>query len=162
MKDTTKKALDSVLKQHDAKKKRAAENQAVQQKNVDEVQERFKTVLASVIRPVLESVGEHLKSAGHGYRISEGVRDEGYSTDSRQRITFTLFVDGKQAGRPEDYPHFGFILEREKVIMHQSTIGPGRGGSGGSIGDVRVDEITPELVEEKLLAFIQKLFGGGF
>jgi hypothetical protein len=162
MKDTTKKALDSVLKQHAAQKKEVAENQAVYQKKVDEVQERFKTVRASVIRPVLESVGEHLKSAGHEYKISEGARDEGYSTDSRQRITFTLFIDGKQAGRAEEYPNFAFILDREKVGMYQSTIGPGRGGSGGSIGDVRVDDITPELVEEKLLAFVQKLFGGGF
>jgi hypothetical protein len=59
-----------------------------------------------------------------------------------------------------DTPHFAALLEKSKagVYFHESTMLPGRGGQSGSCGEVKLTEITVDVLEAAIANTITKIF----
>lgn len=161
MNETSKKALDAILQKHETKKQATATSNAAQQRKVDEMAERFAAIRESVIRPTMEGIGEQLRSKGHDYMISDELASA--PDVARPRLIFHLFVDSYRGRDPGNQPFIQFISEGSNVQTHQSTNGARSGGSAGTVGNpISVDAITSDWVEEKVVAFIQKVFAGGW
>jgi hypothetical protein len=78
------------------------------------------------------------------------IKDKGWS-----------FCPNKQSRTCADYryPHFSVVCDtlRKKVQFSTSTIGPGHGGSGLTVGDAELHELPSDLIQAKLIDYVKKL-----
>jgi hypothetical protein len=123
----------------------------------------FERLQKDTIRPVMEDIGNQLKTRGHEYWISESeesLNSEGRVLDAR--ISMSIFPSGFDNAkyRAESFPSVSFMAAkyRRKVWIHGSTMMPGRGGHGGSIDEFNAEEITSSVVEEKILEVLKEIF----
>jgi hypothetical protein len=121
----------------------------------------FRERCASTIRPALQRIGEHLQSKGIKTRIEQW--EERLAPDGRQesleKISLILVMNDWD-GIPFDMPNLSLCPDKykEAVRLHKSTIIPSRsGGYSGPIGSVKLDEITEEFLEHKVLALVQQI-----
>jgi hypothetical protein len=123
--------------------------------------DRFIKHRADVIKPAMEQTADYLRSRGV---VTTRITESDESINDRERpqtlITFTVMEDGGKHGFSHDRPYLSFICDKHKrtVSMHKSTIGPGQGGQSGGIGDVALDSLTEDFVQEKLLELISEVF----
>lgn len=130
----------------------------------------FEEKRADVIAPALSEFAEHIRA--RGWQVSVNQPDEtAPEHDARGRVS----TPGKQAAieltfsRPgvhprtgyalRELPQFSIICDKSKrdVYFHEKTMGPGHGGSSGSTGRAKLDELTPELVQQRAVAYFKKL-----
>jgi hypothetical protein len=126
-----------------------------------EFRDRFIKHRADIIKPAMEQTADYLRSRGV---VTTRITESDESINDRERpqtqITFTVMEDGGKHGFSHDRPYFSFICDKHKktVSMHKSTIGPGHGGQNGGAGDVALDALTDDFVQQKLLELITEVF----
>ncbi len=120
----------------------------------------FREQCASTIRPALQRIGEHLQSKGMQTRIEQSEERLAHDgrQESREEISLVL-VMGDGYGRHVEMPHLSLWPDKYKEVVRlgQSTIVPGTGGYRGGIGSVKLDEVTEEFLEQKVVALVQKI-----
>ena len=164
MKEETKLTLDKLMDKYQQKLAAAKMNQEKIRSEEDVLQSAFKQLEKEVIRPVMEDFGKQLKARGHEYQITE--EEESLDREGKLRdasITMHIFPAGinRSAFRQENTPSISFIASRnkKKVLVHASNILPNRGGSAGARGgDLMVEEVTSDLVEQEILGVLNDIF----
>jgi hypothetical protein len=153
--------FDAVFSAHEKRLQDAQSAEVVRKTQESEFRDRFIKHRADIIKPAMEQTADYLRSRGV---VTTKITESDESINDRERpqtqITFTLMEDGGKHGFSHDRPSFSFICDKHKktVSMHKSTIGPGHGGQSGGVGDVALDSLTGDLVQEKLLELITEVF----
>jgi len=163
MKKETKSRLGALMNKYDQRLKEAKEVKRQREAGGDVFLKEFERLQKEIIRPVMEDIGNELKTRGHKYRISE--KEESSDSEGRvldARISMSIFPSGinSSAYGSESFPSISFIATKwkRKIWVHENTMVPGRGGHGGSIGEFDSEEITGSIVEEKILEVLKKIF----
>ncbi len=164
MKEETKLTLDNLMDKYQQKLAEAKKKQENIRSGEDVLLSAFKQLRKEVIRPVMEDFGNKLKARGHEYQITE--EEESLDREGKLRdasITMHIFSAGidRSAYSQENTPSISFIVSRhnQKVWVHGSNILPNRGGSAGVRGgDLNIEEVTSDLVEQEILGVLKEIF----
>jgi hypothetical protein len=161
MKDQTKTALDALFRQHEDTKRKATEVKEIKAKKEDAALEKFLSVRESIIRRAMEEMGAYVKAKGYAY----DVKTEEDSKDNKGRhtpasIRFNLYLD-EQRYSSNGFPSLAVICKKEdgRVWFHECTMGPGRGGHAGGVGEAAIGDLTKDLVQEKILKALSQVLG---
>ena len=128
--------------------------------------QRFKLFAQTNLRPVMEEFATAVK--GQGWQAI--VVDEGHVEHTRGlkgvalRIVLQIARPGTPIAGRNDVPAYSFTSDSgtKKVLLHISMMGHGgRGGAhAGDDGQVDLETLTPEFIQEKLTRFIEKVVRG--
>ena len=162
MKEETKMRLGGIFDRRDELQNRMREAQQLRVDQEAEFLRRFDVLATTVIAPAFEEIGKLIESRGQEYfveRRKESVQHDGRITDAAVTLRFPM-SDGRTTRSFNEGPHLSVVCNKFKkcVWIHQNTISPGRGGSGGSIGDFKLEELTTEFLHEKVADLLQKVF----
>jgi hypothetical protein len=122
---------------------------------------RFHEVSSSLIKPALEEIGAFAQSKGLGFRIDQ--QQDGGTADGKHTeasISIRFYPGENQEHRPaHEYPHLSVMCSKFKqnVWLHQSTLSPGRGGQAGSVGEFQLDDLSEDLIQEKIADLLHKI-----
>lgn len=124
--------------------------------------EEYLLLQESLIRPTLEVFVQKLAERGHKssiYDFTDGEQIHGNTRSATIGIRFLLDRETTHRSTHE-YPHLTMSVDKagRKVNFSHSTMAPGRGGMAGGDGTVGYDELTPELINEKVLKVIAAVF----
>lgn len=163
MKKETKSQLDVLMDKYEQMLEEAKKRQEQIKSEEDVFLGEFKRLRKEVIFPEMEDIGNHLKASGHDYRIAEEKEShdlEGRTRDAR--ITMNIFPAGvdRSVYRPENTPSISFNATRynKKIWVYGSNMMPNRGGSAGSRGEFKAEEITSDIVEREILKVLKEIF----
>jgi hypothetical protein len=161
MKKEIEAQFDAVFSAHENRAQAAQAAEVVRKTQESDFRDRFVKHRADTIKPAMEQTADYLKTRGI---VTTRITESDESANDRERpqtqITFTLMEDGGKHGFSHDRPSFSFICDKHKktVSMHKSTIGPGHGGQSGGAGDVALDSLTDDFVQQKLLELITEVY----
>lgn len=163
MKDETKREFEAVFANHAKILEAQKQAKVAKESNEEQFLRAFREKLTSTIKPAFERLRTYLDGKGLAARIEQSA--ERLSRDgrqeSREEIALVLVVGGDS--RPAHYraelPHLALHPDkhRQVVDLHQSTMAPGRGGQSSGIGSVKLEQITEEFLEQKLLALLREV-----
>lgn len=159
MKDELKLSLQGIfeskaLSDADAKLRAAATAEA----RAASLAEFYK-ICEQVIEPAMQEVGAIIKSNGLDFRISSVKDEKRNNTGPENSIRFTIITDSSNHPLYE-YPGLSVIFDKfgGSVHFHASTIAPGRGGTSGGDGSMKLSELTADLIQTRIVAIAQKVF----
>lgn len=161
MKDDLRFQLDQVLATHNSAEQKQAMNREDKVQRAALFLAQFYDVVAAAVRPAFAEMESAVVAHGLESKISanhEGRETSG--TSGSASITLTVFVGGREGSSgAQDFPHITFRCNKaeEKVGLVRSTISPRRGGMAGLEGEYRLDEITFDFVQEKVVALLQEV-----
>lgn len=168
MKDSVKANLDALFQRKEQVETAAARQKSEQEERERAAVQQFASLAKTVIQPMMEQFAAYLREKGHETLIwTEDERREstkyGDRTVTRSTVQINISNDLKpphRASGNENYPHFAVMLEKSKggVIFHESTIFPGRGGTSGSCGEVKLSELTADVLEAAIAKTLAKTF----
>jgi hypothetical protein len=125
----------------------------------------FQVKARSIIRPVMEQVGELLIRAGHEFDIVEKEAAAQARRAANAVITLVIFPEGERprTDEPVGWPHVAFLAHPSKntVIVHESAMMPGVGGPAGTAAEYFLDTVTPEIVERHIVDVLARAMGIG-
>lgn len=160
MKPESRHALDAIFRRHEATKLSGEKTNSVQASKDEQFLARFRSVRASVLRPILQEIGELVKTRGYDYEIVE--EDERATGEKGTFASIAIhFITSRPAGKSKrEYPSFRFtcLSSDERVHLFESTFAPGEHGHSVTVGEVPLEELTPEFVERQLVALARHVF----
>lgn len=162
MSDKLKTELEAIFNAHGETKKQAERQKSEREQREEAFVQSFYAIRESVIRPTFDTVGEYVKAKGYKYQIENN--EESSDRDGRYQppsISIRFLVgENDRHYRAHEYPHLSVICEKgaAKLRFHESTMSPGRGGHAGGAGDTTPSEITPDLINQKLLNVLREVF----
>jgi hypothetical protein len=152
-------ALSRLLDEYDAR--RRAESEREKQAKQDEAKflRDFAELRRTVIRPVFEEAGAMLEQRGHRYSIGEqefvggtagGICEAG--------ISMRVVASGTKAPLHEDQ-HTLSVTTRHynRTVWINSGEAPNAGGMAGAKGAYGLERISPQLVEDEVVAFVARV-----
>ncbi|MDW5552289.1 hypothetical protein [Methanosarcina sp.] len=110
----------------------------------------------------MENIGNSLKEHGHEYKIIEkrgsGIEHKKDTNSSIDMILHPCPYKWDQISTL-DVPYISFTtaLTDKCIYISESNMMPGKGGSSGSIGSYKIDEIKPELVQNTILSLLKEI-----
>lgn len=167
MKDELKSELDAMFatvakQEKDIQIKRDLEAEA-RAKFEDE----FMSLRDAVCKPAFQEFADYIASNGwKGIISTEDAspgeydrRSGGMKNQRSASITIEFKREGVEASYGAQYPHFSIRSEPagKKLWFHESTIGPGHGGSSGGAGSVSLPDLNAELLQERLVKYFKGL-----
>jgi hypothetical protein len=168
LKDSIKANLDAVFQQKDKVAAAAAKAKSEQEEREEAARKQFANLTETVIKPAMEQFAAYLRNKGHETLIwTEDERLEqsqyGDRVVNRDSVTMRISPDLKppyRASGTGNSPHFAVHLEKSKgsVYFHESTMLPNRGGHSGSCGEVKLTELTADMLEAAIASTIAKTF----
>jgi hypothetical protein len=125
----------------------------------------FQVKVRSVIRPVMEQVGELLVRAGHEFDIVEKEAAAQARRAANAVITLVIFPEGERprTDEPVGWPHIAFLAHPSKntVIVHESAMMPGIGGPAGTAAEYPLEGVTAQIVENHIVDVLARAMGIG-
>ena len=125
----------------------------------------FQVKARSVIRPVMEQVGELLLRAGHEFEIVEKEAAAQARRAANAVITLVIFPEGERprTDEPVGWPHVALLAHPSKntVLVHESAMMPGIGGPAGTAAEYPLEAVTPEVVESHIVDVLARAMGIG-
>jgi hypothetical protein len=164
MKKDTVDKLKSVFDKYD-KKQTEIKKEHERIKTEHEIfLEAFGKIIAEVIRPTMEELGEAIKNRGHNFEITEGQEtQDGKGRTIAAQVKMGIHPNEQQQrfGQSSEYPALTFFAGTydNKVWSHVSTMMLGRGGYAGKRNDYKLENITKDIVEEEILHLLSECFG---
>ena len=154
MKDSIRSSLDDAFQKLAAQKKAQEETAEAKKTRDAAFLEAFLEKQKEVIRPAMEEMLSELKRRGLSSKIS--MAEERY--DSQKRYHGAKIKMAFPTGRSEE-PYLEVLCEKEQghVRFYESTLGLGSSGHAGSAGEVTLDQITTDLIQEKLLKLVTEI-----
>lgn len=127
--------------------------------------QEFQRKFASVIRPVMEQVGDLLVRGGHDFEILEKESAEHGRRAANAVVTLVIFPEGERprTEEPVGWPHVALLAHPSKntVLVYESAMMPGVGGPAGTTAEYPLDSITPEIVEKHIVSVLSRAMGIG-
>jgi hypothetical protein len=160
MLDSTKEALDSLMNSFGHDLEGLYAKKAEEKLSQENFAREFERLKQEVIWPIIVDIGNQLNSYGHDYHVSE--EKEYVDATARFRpanITLNIYpatID-RSSYQPESTPYISFIADKyaKKIVIMVSTMMPGEGGAVGSHGEYEPGQITPEFVENEIIAVLK-------
>ena len=144
----------------------AAVNQAVdlQKQREAEFVSEFIRVRDAIIKPAMQEIADFVANNGWRCEIisTEDRPSAGRESGKSAGIRLMFYRQGeqhRQGHHMNAYPHFGMYCDKRhlKVQLHESTTGPGHGGSSGGSGTVTLDTVTTDYVQHQISEYLPKL-----
>jgi hypothetical protein len=159
MSDYMREALGRLLDEYDAR--RRADMEREQRAQADEALflRQFAELRRSVIRPVFEAAGAMLEARGHRYSITE----QEFTPGSAGRIceagiSMRIVASGTKAPLHEDQRSLSIATRHyNRTVWINSGDSPTSGGLAGAKGAYSLDKVTPQLIEEELVRFVERV-----
>jgi len=126
----------------------------------------FKLLRREIIRPVMEDIGNELRTRGHEYGISE-AEELVHPKSGTQHANITMKIipagfDWSAYTSFQQTPSISFFALKhdKKICVWGSNMMPGRGriGSAGPRGEFSVKEITNDVIEQEVLRVLEEIF----
>lgn len=167
MKDEIKKQLDAMFAEASAEKKQVEVKRDMEAEARAEFLQQFQNIRDVDLAQALNEFAAYVRP--HGWEAAVRVMEEQAGQLDRRGDTFRIGQpasialefsrEGAPVGRGDHPPRFAIICETaaREVRFHESTMGPGHGGSSGSAGTAKLDQLTPDFIHEKLVAYFTKL-----
>ena len=161
MDEKAKAAFEAIFKRHEDTKSKGLKAQEERGKEEDQSLARFDALRESTIKPAMKAVGEYVESKGLSYRIVE--KEDSRDTEGRDHpasIAFVFLVGGDTYRPVHEYPSLTLFCEKRtgKVRLHQSTMVPGSGGQAGPVGEILIEEMTEEMIQQRLAGIANEVF----
>ena len=125
----------------------------------------FQVKARSIIRPVMEQVGELLVRAGHEFDIVEKEAAAQARRAANAVITLVIFPEGERprTDEPVGWPHVAFLAHPSKntVLVHESAMMPGVGGPAGTAAEYPLEVVTAQIVENHIVDVLSRAMGIG-
>ena len=162
VKKDTEAQFDAAFAVHAKNVERRSQIQAEQESKEDAFVRAFKERRTSFIKPALEEIAQYLQTKGMKTRIDE--IDESHSRDVReqQRTAITIrFLTGDEKSHYADHeqPNVSFVCSKSEQLVRflESTISLGSGGHSGDTGSAKLELLTDELIQQKVLAVVREV-----
>ncbi len=162
MADHMQESLAKLLDEYDARRRDELEREHRTKEEDAHFLTQFAELRRDVIRPVFEAAGVMLEKRGHRYSITE----QEFTTGSAGRIgeaaiSLRIAPAGTKAPLHEDR-HSLTIATRHynKTVWINSGEAPNAGGIAGAKGAHALDQVTRQLVEEEVIAFVARIMAG--
>jgi homoserine kinase len=154
MKDSIRSSLDDVFQKLEAKKKAQEETAEAKKTRDAAFLEAFRKKQKEVIRPAMEEMLAELEQRGVSSKIS--AAEERY--DSQKRHHGAKIKMAFPTGKSEE-PYLEVQCEKEQgcVRFYESTLGLGSSGHAGSAGEATLEEVTTDLIQEKILKLVTEI-----
>jgi transcriptional regulator of heat shock response len=151
--------LDNLVDSYFSQKDIEEESKEKRKQAAENTRSEFLEACDNVIEPAFQEISQQLKKKGVVSRIS---REQPHSINLTQQGHHSIeivFLTDKDTFDRSQFPRFCVILDQSQntVRFHQSTITPKRGGTSGSIGSVKLSEMTKELIQSKVLALLKEV-----
>jgi hypothetical protein len=122
----------------------------------------FKELRTSSFRPALEEIAQYLQTNGMKTRIEELDEERAHSGRLEQHTAILirlLIGDEERHYASHEQPYLQLICDQhaQLVQFHENTVAPGRGGHGGETGTANLDQVTHELIQQKVLAVVREV-----
>lgn len=162
MKDEVKDEFNSLINRYEERKTKRLKEFKAQKKEEDKFLQEFYLIRKNIIKPAMIEIGELLKSRGQNYQIGEQdeiIEHEVKTKDAEINIYFLIPEKG-YVSQLLEYPFVSFIADRrkKKILTHENTTRPNRGGHSGGTGLYPLSQITTDLVHQKIMNVLKELF----
>jgi hypothetical protein len=160
MKKEVKQQIDAVFKAREDRAQRAYEVYQEKEDKATAFLARFLAHRAAVIKPALESIADYLRTKGVDSKIEE-ANDQ----HSQQGASITISLPEAALDRSghssiDKQPHLTVVCDKhaQLVRFHQSTMSANSGGHMGSAGEAKLEDVTEDLVHQKVLTVVTDVF----
>jgi|SoiMethySBSTD1v2_1073268.scaffolds.fasta_scaffold1158879_1 hypothetical protein len=161
MKKDVEQQINAVFKAREEKAQHAHEVYQEKEDKATEFLQRFLAHRASVIKPALASIADYLRTKGVDSRIEEA--DDPHSQQAASITIFLPVATRDRSERPstDKQPHLTVICDKhaQLVRFHESTMSPTSSGHAGGAGEAKLEDVTEDLVHQKVLTVVKDVFG---
>jgi hypothetical protein len=158
MADNFESTLGRLLDQYDEKRQAVAARVAQVKAEKLAFIEDFAQLRRAVIRPVFEVLGGALRARGHAFTITEEESTEEGAKATEAKISINIMPVGPEGfpTLPEQGATLSFVTRHytRSVEIRGGNIASQSDGAVGRRGDYQLSQITPALVQEKLLSLV--------
>ena len=147
---TLNEDLDNFIKQYDQKLSDSTAARTHKQQQADTFLIECETFFDMSIQPLMQQVGETLKSAGHEYKIKTTQGSK--STPPVIAFEFTSKGSLKNT-EPQQLSFTGHSHSMSVAVWWSSRMFGGR--QSGPMGDFTLDKLTPQFLQAQLLKVVQ-------
>lgn len=157
--DQTRRALTRLLDEYDARRRADAEREKQAQDDEAQFLAQFAELRRTVIRPVFEAAGAMLEARGHRFSIGEQEFLGGAAGRICEAgISMRVVASGTKAPLHEDQ-HTLAVTTRHynRTVWINSGEASNAGGMAGAKGAYGLERITPQLIEDEVLAFVGRV-----
>jgi len=166
MRPETQSRLDEIFEQSERQDVAAARAKSERDRTEEAALAKFKTLREKLIKPTMQSFAHYLASKGHNANVVENEeRFEGGPTGVRlmEEASIELRISPQGADQYAQYtkgPHFLVSLDRakSKVCFHECTTWGQYGGRSGSCGELSLDSLNEQMLEEAITKTIGSIF----
>lgn len=161
MKDDIKSGLDTIFRTHQEKKDNTQRAEEEKGRREKEFLTQFYAHQETTIKPAMEAIGKYVEEKGVAYRIDESKDEISQDIKRRGASISICFLVGRDAGRPShEYPYFTVFCDKhaQRARFSQSTLSPGLRGHSGAAGDALLNEVTEDLIHEKIIKILTEVF----
>jgi hypothetical protein len=162
--------LDSVFAAHAQRVEARKTANQTKETEAEAFVRAFKEKRAAVFKPALEKISAYLGSQGVKSDVvesEEGSGRLGGPAPDPPSIELRLYMGDEGVGSSprafarHEQPHLAISANKsaKRAHFHENTVHPGAGGQSGGAGDYPLDQVTEDLIHEKALALVRKVFG---
>ena len=161
MKKNVEHQIDSVFKAREERAQRALEAYQEKEDKATAFLQRFLAHRASVIKPALESIADYLRTKGVDSRIEEASDEHSQQAASITICLPVATLDRSEHPSMDKQPHLTVICDKhaQLVRFHESTMSPTSSGHAGGVGEAKLEDVTEDLVHQKVLTIVKDVFG---
>jgi hypothetical protein len=123
--------------------------------------QKFKRLRSEIIAPAMREIAELAAASGWKYSLSEQDETTRFGGRSnRANICATFSRGGAASGySSSSLPNFivAYVKHEDSAEFYESTLGSGHGGTAGRMGSVKLDAITYEFIQSRLVQYMKNL-----
>jgi hypothetical protein len=166
MKNDIQQQFEALFAAHAQKIAQERQAKAVRESREDDFEREFKQRCDTSITSAFGQLGEYLKTKGLKTRVEQTQERRGRDgTLQRERaITLRLLIGDEDRHYPEyEQPHLSLICDKSKQLVHiiESTTTLQSGGQSHTLGSVKIEQLTDEFLQQKVLQLLQDVLGSG-
>jgi len=158
MKDKNKSLFDELMDKYDRKREEDKLAMAREKTEAEKFWLEFNQLRQEVIKPVMKEIGNMLRERGHSFRISEDESlFDGAGQAQEEKITMSVIPSGLEADNTSRIALTA--TARRKIRFYHDIICLATDSrESGTIAEFWVTEITPDVIENKIIEVLRKIF----
>lgn len=166
MKTDIQQQFDALFAAHAQKIAEERQAKAAKESREDDFEREFKQRCDTSITSVFGQLGEYLKTKGLKTRVEQTQERRGRdgTLQRESAITLRLLIGDEDRHYPQyEQPHLSLICDKGKQLVHvvESTTTLQSGGQSHTLGSVKIEQLTDEFLQQKVLQLLQDVLGSG-
>jgi hypothetical protein len=145
--------LDAILDSHAKKVEDLAKAVTARKEIEQDFLRAYSDHRDRVIDPALKEAAEYIENRGMKTSIDRN------SHGGSAAISLNLLIGDKTRSAVQTWPHVKFVANKDEklVVVYENTIGPTGGGHSGDVGKVKLDQLTPTYIHQKVVALMRQV-----